>query len=68
MQKYPYWISKEKWIEDSRGHIWAEYKVEVDIFAFENISHNGPKCVKCRYVFCHHCNEDKVPDSCTGGE
>ena len=44
--------------KNTMGHQWAEiWEGEVDIFAYEEGEfHNGPRCVKCGYGFCHHCN------------
>lgn len=48
---------------DTRGHQWQidSFDGELDIFAYEaGDFHNGPRCVKCGYGFCHHCQE--MPD------
>ena len=49
------------YIEDPRGHEWQKDEDDtVDIFAMDDGIHNGPKCVKCGYSFCHHC-DDFIP-------
>lgn len=44
------------YIKNPRGHVWQEFDGEIDVFAYEDGSyHNGPRCIKCGYGFCHHC-------------
>lgn len=56
----------------SRGHVWIMYDVEegetpdtVDIMAFSEDRHNGPRCATCGYGYCHHCFDGPQVD-CTG--
>lgn len=48
----------------STTHEWAQEDGRNDIFAFTNGEYcNGPKCFRCGYGFCHHCNETPpIPD------
>lgn len=52
---------------DPKGHEWEKDEDgSVNIFATSDGNHNGPRCVKCDYGFCHHCRE--MPDQeCDGG-
>lgn len=52
----------------SRGHLWKlvewpDYQ-NVDIFGYSAGTHNGPRCVKCGYCYCHHCVDGPERD-CT---
>lgn len=50
---------KHYWIEDEDGSI--------DTFRAENMPsdfHNGPKCLKCGFEFCHHCNPEGYDTEC----
>ncbi|HEY4760799.1 MAG TPA: hypothetical protein VIH42_09490 [Thermoguttaceae bacterium] len=50
--KYPYQTKN-----GARGHTWKHDEGgSLDIFAY-NVGehHNGPRCIKCNYGFCHHC-------------
>lgn len=52
--------------DKDRGHVWKiddDLKGEIDIFAFEVGFHNGPECVKCGYVYCHH-GDDGPQEDC----
>lgn len=59
---------------NTRGHKWAtcgdyfddgEEDNEVYMFGYTSGEYcNGPKCVKCGYGFCHHCQEKPSID-CT---
>jgi len=55
---------------NSRGHVWKKTEwdhEETDVFAFcEGDMHNGPRCVKCNYGFCHHCEVLPVMDCSIG--
>ena len=51
---------------ENRGHEWQRNEDgSIDIFAYNHADpHNGPRCVKCGYGFCHRC--EKIPDcDCT---
>lgn len=52
---------------EARGHEWLRNDDgSVDIFGYDGDTHNGPRCVKCGYGFCHHCQS--LPDEdCDGG-
>jgi len=44
--------------KETRGHIWKRDETgNVDIFAYDYDYHNGPRCIKCGYGFCHHCSK-----------
>ena len=43
--------------ENPMGHEWAQMYEEADIFGFSEGTCNGPRCVKCGYYFCHHCQK-----------
>ena len=56
------------------GHVWMthheldpdyendEYGKSIDWFALSSGYHNGPRCKKCGYEFCHHClSEWEIP-------
>ena len=47
------------------AHDWKKYDGigEVDICAFEIGNHNGPRCVRCGYGYCTHC-EDGPQEPC----
>lgn len=46
-------------------HEWVKDNGRVDIFAYEvGEYHNGPKCIKCDYGFCHHCNDKPLEPNC----
>lgn len=50
---------------NNRGHVWLKSsydKREIDIFGFSAGYHNGPRCVKCGYEFCHHCQSGPLTD------
>lgn len=51
-----------------RKHLWIKnpYDKKIDIFAFENGFHNGPKCTRCGKEFCHHCNPECYQEECKG--
>lgn len=47
--------------ENARGHEWlTNDDGSIDIFGYDAGYHNGPRCVKCGYGFCHHCQS--LPD------
>ena len=48
---------KHKWIKGSDG--------ENDIFQYEAGYHNGPKCARCGFYFCHHCNPEGYDSECS---
>ncbi len=53
---------------ETRGHEWQRDGEAIDIFAYQGGGdyHNGPRCVKCGYGFCQHCQS--LPDEdCDGG-
>lgn len=45
-------------------HTWKldEYG-NIDDFAYDNDTHNGPSCVKCNYSGCHHCEPEMYDDT-----
>ena len=49
-----------------RGHEWETYDDgTINIFAYSPYDpHNGPKCKKCGYGYCHHCDDGPSVD-CT---
>jgi hypothetical protein len=50
---------------DNRGHVWQLGEDgKPDYFAFEEGDHNGYCCIRCGYIFCHHC-EDGPQEDCT---
>lgn len=57
-------MKERDYVKNTRGHVWATDEDGVlDIFAYEGGDyHNGPKCVKCGYGFCHHCKEGPAKD------
>lgn len=37
-------------------HDWLKNEDgSVDIFAMDADTHNGPRCIRCNYGYCHHC-------------
>jgi len=50
----------------ARGHVWITDPDDptcIDIFAYNPADpHNGPKCTRCGYGFCHHCDEGPQQD------
>jgi hypothetical protein len=58
-----------KYEKDPKGHVWeTNDNGEVDIFAYEaGDRHNGPRCAKCGYGFCHHCQK-KPAKKCVKGQ
>lgn len=61
VQNINFWLKGlEKQFESE--HTWEQGEDGyINIFAFEEGYHNGPKCVVCGYSFCHHCSDGKVP-------
>jgi hypothetical protein len=55
-------MSRRPYDQDTKGHDWIRYPGTgmVDILAYETGYHNGPRCSKCGYGFCHHCS--KLPE------
>lgn len=48
-------------------HIWIKCDTRPDIFAAENLGneyHNGPKCERCGFEFCQHCNPKGWKTNC----
>ena len=41
--------------EDYKGKRNDKYANEINEFAMSEGNHNGPRCKKCGYGFCHHC-------------
>lgn len=39
---------QHSWVRDDNG--------EIDYFAYCFDFHNGPRCKRCNYEFCEHCN------------
>lgn len=53
--------------ENCRGHVWeTEDDGDINIFAMSEGHHNGPKCIKCGYSFCHHCSDGPKQDCASG--
>lgn len=51
---------------NDRGHIWGRgSNGEVNDFALEVDPHNGPRCARCGYSYCIHCDEGPDED-CPG--
>ena len=51
-------------VQQKHGHVWEknDYNDNVNIFAYSNGYHNGPKCINCGYEFCQHCKcEINIP-------
>lgn len=43
---------------EAAGHILKRDDVgEIDIFVLETHTHNGPGCVNCESMWCHHCQD-----------
>lgn len=52
---------KQKFLDS--GHDWeTDEDGCIDTFAMESGNHNGPRCKKCGYDTCWHCNEN--PPKC----
>lgn len=48
---------------DNRGHVWQlDEDGEPDYYAYDGDTHNGYQCVRCGYIFCHHCQEGPSED------
>lgn len=45
MSKYPH-----EWYLDTEG--------QIDMFYLDEGYHNGPGCMRCHEVVCHHCTRD----------
>lgn len=46
------------YVKNPRGHEWEMVNGDIYVFAFNpGDPHNGPRCVKCGYGFCQHCQE-----------
>ena len=52
-----YLNSEHTWQEDEKG--------KIDIFAMNDNTHNGPRCIVCDYAECWHCRP-VPPKECTG--
>lgn len=51
-------MSKRLWVSNSMGHEWAlNDHGSVDAMAMWSGDHNGPRCVRCGYTFCEHCQD-----------
>ena len=64
------------------GHVWMterdshpdfydsddENGNKIDVFAYEVGNHNGMRCKKCGYGFCHHCITEFEVEKCTSKE
>ena len=51
------------------AHEWKkhDYDDDIDVFGAEDLVSpycNGPKCVRCGFEFCHHCDPDGYADKC----
>lgn len=68
----PFWEATNRRLnENARGHVWeVDWNGDVELFAYqEGKFHNGPRCVRCGYGFCHHCHvkpEKPCPDATLG--
>ena len=49
--------SPEFYEDDERGN-------EIDTFAYSVGYHNGPRCKKCGFEFCHHCTTEFEVEVC----
>ena len=46
-------------------HEWARHEDgAIDIFQMDADYHNGPRCLRCNYSFCHHCYRDGYDTPC----
>jgi len=49
------------WIANPRGHEWEKNEDgSINIFALDIGHHNGPRCIKCGYSFCEHCQTSPI--------
>jgi hypothetical protein len=64
-RKWPY--NDRAYVKNSKGHEWKrDEEGDIEIFAYTNGDHhNGPRCVKCGYGFCHHCSDGPQEDCST---
>lgn len=55
---------------NNRGHVWeTDEDGDLNIFAHTSGDrHNGPRCVRCGYEFCHHCEEGAQEDCSAVGK
>ena len=48
------------YVTNPNGHVWETLPEEdgggINFFAQEAEFHNGPRCVKCGFTFCEHCD------------
>ncbi len=59
-------LEKPKRMDYNKGtHSWklVDGSDEIDIFAYDGDSHNGPRCIKCNFGGCHHCNPEIYKDN-----
>jgi len=56
------------YVKNNRGHVWETVHGDIHIFAFHPCDpHNGPRCIKCGYGFCHHCQDGPDNDCPNAG-
>lgn len=57
-------MAKVKHIKETyKRHAWVKNSDgSIDYFAFADVFHNGPRCSRCSYAFCEHCNPDGLDD------
>lgn len=56
---------KPAYEENPMGHVWETYPDgEVRLVQLGEFC-EGPRCVKCEYVFCYYCH-DLPKDACVG--
>lgn len=62
--------SEELWLEalEANGHSPVlNEDGELDIFAYSDDYHNGPRCSSCCQVWCKHCTPPVAISYCDGG-
>lgn len=53
-----------KKLRTKHGHEWEAENGRINWFALSEGFHNGPRCKKCNYSFCHHCKSEFDVDPC----
>lgn len=48
-----------EWKRDGNGDV-DEWALDAD---YEGVGHNGPRCVRCDFAFCEHCEPDGWNDN-----
>ena len=74
-----YWDKFLEKLRENHGHTWmtnyesdrgyydadSKYGKQINWFALEANMHNGPRCKKCGFDFCHHCTSEFEVEKCT---